>query len=71
MIGGPQPPRSCLGRFQVKACNVESTKAHGWNQHGILIVAENDTRLTWVEREMIRQLGNKLYGRGNREVYHG
>jgi len=29
---------------------------------GVLVVAEDDQRLTWPERELIRQLGAKLYG---------
>jgi hypothetical protein len=28
----------------------------------ILVVAEHDPRLTWPEREMVRQLGEKLHG---------
>jgi hypothetical protein len=37
-------------------------KRTGWRQHGILVVAEQDPRLSWPERELIRQLGVKLYG---------
>jgi hypothetical protein len=29
----------------------------------VLAVAVDDERLTWPERELIRQLGEKLYGR--------
>jgi len=28
----------------------------------VLVVEKNDERLTWPERELIRQLGEKLYG---------
>lgn len=38
-------------------------KRDGWRDQGILVVAENDHRLTWPERELIRQLGEKLYGK--------
>ena len=31
-------------------------------EHGILVIAEQDPRLTWPERELVRQLGAKLYG---------
>ncbi|MGE0753321.1 MAG: hypothetical protein AB7K64_22330 [Variibacter sp.] len=38
-------------------------KREGWRDQGILVVAESDHRLTWPERELIRQLGEKLYGK--------
>jgi len=34
----------------------------GWQEQGLLVIAANDERLTWPERELIRQLGEKLYG---------
>ena len=38
-----------------------------------LVVSEDDQRLTWLERELIRQLGGKLYGKRstNKEACHG
>ncbi|MBF0400251.1 MAG: hypothetical protein HQL90_05740 [Magnetococcales bacterium] len=71
MIGGPTQPRSCLSRVQGFTINAEATKVYGWNSHGILVVADNDTRLTWLEQELVRQLGEKLYGRGRRGRQHG
>jgi hypothetical protein len=41
----------------------EHIKRDGWREQGILVVAENDHRLTWPEREIVRQLGEKLYGK--------
>jgi hypothetical protein len=41
----------------------EQVKRDGWRDQGILVVAENDQRLTWPGRELIRQLGEKLYGK--------
>ncbi|KQZ84714.1 hypothetical protein ASD64_20235 [Mesorhizobium sp. Root157] len=38
-------------------------KRQGWRELGVLAVAIDDERLTWPEQEMIRQLGEKLYGR--------
>jgi hypothetical protein len=38
-------------------------------EHGILVVAERDPRLIWPARELVRQLGARLYGgrsEGNR-----
>ena len=40
----------------------EEVKREGWQDQGVLVVAESDDRLTWPERELVRQLGRKLYG---------
>lgn len=45
----------------------EHIKRDGWREQGLLVVAEDDHRLTWPERELIRQLGDKLYGRREEE----
>jgi hypothetical protein len=54
---------SHLGRHQAKPFDAEAEKRSGWREHGILVVAGQDPRLTWPERELVRQLGTKLYGR--------
>jgi hypothetical protein len=54
--------RSHLGRHQPTPLDVEAAKRAGCLQHGILVVAEQDPRLTWPEREIVRWLGEKLYG---------
>ena len=41
----------------------ESVKREGWLEQGLLVVSMDDQRLTWVERELVKQLGEKLYGR--------
>lgn len=38
---------------------------------GLLAVAIDDHRLTWPERELVRQLGERLYGKREREARHG
>jgi len=48
----------------------EEIKREGWRQQGVLVVDPNDDRLSWPERELVRQLGDKLYGH-KREVNHG
>ena len=53
---------SHLGRHQPTPLDAEAEKRAGWRRHGILVIAEQDPRLTWPERELIRQLGAKLYG---------
>lgn len=48
----------------------ERVKQDGWQEQGVLAVAVDDERLTWPERELVRQLGDKLYGK-RQEVRHG
>ncbi len=54
--------RSYLGRYQPERLDPEAEKRRGWRAHGILVVSEHDPRLSWPERELVRQLGAKLYG---------
>lgn len=52
--------------------SVEQIKRDGWHDQNILVVSADDRCLTWPEREFIRQLGNRLYGkRQNTEARHG
>ena len=50
--------------------NPDEVKRDGWREQGVLAVAIDDHRLTWPERELVRQFGEKLYGTaiGGREV---
>jgi len=45
----------------------EKIKADGWREQGLLAVSIDDQRLTWPERELIRQLGEKLYGKNSKK----
>jgi hypothetical protein len=45
--------RSYLGPHQAKPIDAEAEKRAGWRRHGILS-AEQDPRLTWPERELVR-----------------
>ena len=51
----------------------EKVKRDGWHEQGLLAVMFDDARLTWLERELVEQLGAKLYGRraSAKEVRHG
>jgi hypothetical protein len=40
----------------------EDVKRDGWREQGLLAVSVDDQRLSWPEREFIRQIGDKLYG---------
>ena len=49
----------------------EEVKREGWHSQGILVVSEDDPRLAWPEQELVRQLGQKLYGqRDNKDTPH-
>jgi hypothetical protein len=41
----------------------DQIKREGWKEQGLLAVTVDDDRLTWPERELVRQLGEKLYGK--------
>jgi hypothetical protein len=52
--------------------SAEEIKREGWHEQGLLVVSAEDQRLTWPERELIRQLGERLYGRrASHEARHG
>ncbi|WP_370576499.1 hypothetical protein [Paracoccus sp. MC1854] len=40
----------------------DQVRRDGWHELGLLAVSVDDPRLTWREREMVVQLGCKLYG---------
>ena len=50
----------------------DRVKREGWHEQGLFAVLVDDQRLTWPERELVRQLGEKLYGKlpAVREVRH-
>jgi hypothetical protein len=53
--------------------DVETVKRQDWREQRVLVVSQDDARLDWTERELIRRLGERLYGSRNetREVRHG
>ncbi len=56
------PPYRCaLGR-STQRTDPDVIKREGWQAQHILVVAESDERLDFVEREFIRRLGERLYG---------
>lgn len=42
--------------------DAEEVKRDGWRDQGLLAVSIDDHRLSWPERELVRQLGERLYG---------
>lgn len=56
--------------FGGKRRSPEEIKREGWREQKVLVVSETDPRLSWPERELVRQLGDKLYGY-TKEARHG
>lgn len=64
MKGIPQSgPRCALAKLLPSGTDTEKVKRDGWRDHQILVVNLNDPRLDFVERQMVQQLGETLYGR--------
>ncbi len=55
------PLKSNLGRIQPKQIDTEKLKREGWNNDKILVVKADDERLSWPEKELIMQIGDKIY----------
>lgn len=49
--------------FGGKRMSPDRVNRSGWHDQNILVVSPEDERLSWPERELVRQLGEKLYGR--------
>lgn len=61
-----QQYRCPLGRLQPQTTDLEAIKQTGWRDQHILVVSEKDDRLDFMEREFVRQLGERLYGEKRR-----
>lgn len=53
---------SPLGRMQATPMDVEATKRQGWREQHLLVVSDEDERLDFTERQIIRRIGERLYG---------
>jgi hypothetical protein len=59
--------QSPLGKIQPTKIDLEKIKKEGWNKEGILVVKIDDERLSWPEKEIIKQIGNKIYNSKNKK----
>ena len=63
-------PLKCnLGRMQPKQIDAEKIKREAFNNDGILVVKVDDERLSWPEKELIKQIGEKIYKNKKGEKY--
>jgi hypothetical protein len=53
---------SPLGLMQPTPVDVEDTKRQGWREQHILVISHDDERLDFMERQLIRSIGERLYG---------
>ncbi len=57
----------CFPRgFGGKRTDQETVRREGWFKSEILVISATDPRLTWPERELIQQLGTRLFGKKKR-----
>lgn len=61
--------RCPLAPWQAEPPDPEVIKRDGWLDQGILVISADDRRLDVLERQLLRRIGERLYGR--REVSHG
>ncbi len=61
----PNRPYQCpLGKAQPTPINLDAIKKSGWLEQHILVISDEDDLLDFIEREFIRRIGNRLYGKG-------
>ena len=61
----PTPQYRCsLGRLQPQATDLDAIEERGWRDQNILVVNASDNRLDFIEREIVRRIGERLYGPG-------
>jgi hypothetical protein len=66
----PQQHYRCpLGRLQPHVTDLEAIKQSGWREQHILVVSADDDRLDWMERELLKRIGERLYG--EKGAHHG
>jgi hypothetical protein len=63
---GRSPMMTSLSRYLPRAAasatEMENLRRRAWRQDGVLSLRDGDDRLSWPERELVRQLGERLYG---------
>ncbi len=59
----PTPQYRCpLGKLQPEVTDLDALKERGWREQGILVVSQDDQRLDWMERQLLKNIGERLYG---------
>jgi hypothetical protein len=63
----PNPYQCPLGRLQPEVTDLDAIKRSGWQDQRILVVCAADERLDFLERQLIRRIGERLYGSTHHE----
>lgn len=67
---GPHPNyHSPLGSWLGETPDLEVIKRQGWRELRILVIRPDDRRLESHERDIVKRIGERLYG--NKEKDHG
>lgn len=48
---------------QPTTVDYQAMKRNALHDQGMLVVSVDDPRLSWAEKELLRQIGEKIYGR--------
>lgn len=59
--------KSPLARMQPTKIDLERVKKQGWSNDGILVINVEDERLSWPEKEIIKQIGNRIHNLKKKE----
>ena len=67
------PPRyaASLGRIQPRPMDMEATKQEGWKAQRLLVISPEDARLASHERDLVRRIGERLYGASRKAGGYG
>jgi hypothetical protein len=50
--------------MQPRVTDLDAIKEQGWRDQHILVVNAEDDRLDYLERQLVRRIGERLYGKG-------
>lgn len=59
----PNQPRCTLARFIPTSPDTDQIKKEAWANERILVIQAEDNRLTWIERQVIEAIGNRINGK--------
>lgn len=63
MLKSPLALRATSGVGPDDRCRSDRLVAEAWRRDGLVLVAVDDPMLTWTERELLRTLAERKFGR--------
>jgi hypothetical protein len=55
--------KSPLGKLIPTRMDTEKIKSEAWHDNGWLVVHVDDSKLNWMEQQVVKNIGEKLYGK--------